>query len=254
MGTTTEDQKAFLRVAAASRTDALRHVLLSARDVRHQLRQKRSGWTKHRFDTVALALARDGVITLHHHDHPQGLPPAEAAQMIADERDTHYVGFVIEADAPQTIALLAGNARKGSKKQTKPTTNGGVAKSNPPWLKGLRTACKKVAAEFGEACPADDLAPLRSFADDVQRALGRISARKRAGDGLYFIGDVWRAVTARKKDKLTLARFKEALVAAHRKDLLTLAKADLPRVYRPEQLKESATHDRDTIFSFVRAA
>lgn len=96
---TAKDKRDFIGAALALRPDALRHVLISASGLRKEMRIKRAGWTKHRFDATALALAREGVITLHQHDHPQELAPAERVQMIADDRGIHYVGFVIEAEA-----------------------------------------------------------------------------------------------------------------------------------------------------------
>lgn len=62
--------------------------LLSIRELR-----ARAALDKARFDRATLALAREGVVTLHHHDFPSSLPPAERAELVVDERGTHYVGI-----------------------------------------------------------------------------------------------------------------------------------------------------------------
>jgi hypothetical protein len=46
------------------------------------------------FDAAALALAREGAIVLHHHDHPWGLSEQERAQLVHDPvMGLYYVGI-----------------------------------------------------------------------------------------------------------------------------------------------------------------
>lgn len=47
------------------------------------------------FDRLSLELAREGIVTLHHHDFPTSLSDAERLDMIQDERGTHYVGIAL---------------------------------------------------------------------------------------------------------------------------------------------------------------
>lgn len=62
--------------------------LLSIRELR-----PRVALDKAPFDRVVLALAKEGVVSLHHHDFPMSLAPAERADLVVDERGTHYVGI-----------------------------------------------------------------------------------------------------------------------------------------------------------------
>jgi hypothetical protein len=52
-----------------------------------------SGLDKLSFDAAALALAANGAIVLHHHNHAAALPDAERRQLIEDGRGTFYVGI-----------------------------------------------------------------------------------------------------------------------------------------------------------------
>lgn len=88
------DPRAFFDAVLSIRPDARAHVLISVRDVRRRL-----SWPKPDFDDLVLRLAREGRITLHHHDHPAGLPISERDDLVADERGTHYIGFVLEENA-----------------------------------------------------------------------------------------------------------------------------------------------------------
>jgi hypothetical protein len=64
--------------------------LLSVRDLRSRL-----SLDKKRFDELALELARERVVGLHHHDHPHSLPEHERRELVEDERHTHYVGITL---------------------------------------------------------------------------------------------------------------------------------------------------------------
>lgn len=73
------------------RPDAYEHVLVSIRDVRNFLK-----WSKEEFDKVVLDLARQGKLTLHHHDHPEGLKPEDRDSLVKDAYNNYYVGMVLE--------------------------------------------------------------------------------------------------------------------------------------------------------------
>ncbi|MDC0744777.1 hypothetical protein [Polyangium mundeleinium] len=49
--------------------------------------------SKPRFDSAVLRLSRAGKVVLHHHDFPASLPETERAELVQDERGTHYVGI-----------------------------------------------------------------------------------------------------------------------------------------------------------------
>jgi hypothetical protein len=78
----------FLAALAALNAENPRQALLSVRDLRSRL-----ALGKERFDTLALELMRDGVISLHHHDHPASLSEPERQQLVQDARGTYYVGI-----------------------------------------------------------------------------------------------------------------------------------------------------------------
>jgi hypothetical protein len=62
--------------------------LVSVRELRPRLMM-----SKEQFDELALALSRENVISLHHHDHPNSLSDAERSQLILDARGTHYIAI-----------------------------------------------------------------------------------------------------------------------------------------------------------------
>lgn len=62
--------------------------LLSVRELR-----PRTSLAKEQFDRIALELAREGFISLHHHDHAAALPESERAQLIEDARGTYFNGI-----------------------------------------------------------------------------------------------------------------------------------------------------------------
>ncbi len=62
--------------------------LLAVRDLRARL-----SLGKQQFDELALSLLSEGVITLHHHDHPASVPALERSQWVQDARGTHYLGI-----------------------------------------------------------------------------------------------------------------------------------------------------------------
>lgn len=78
----------FLSALERLASDNPRQALHSVRDLRSRL-----DLGKREFDTLALELAREGVVSLHHHDHPAGLPDIERLQLIQDDRGTHFNGI-----------------------------------------------------------------------------------------------------------------------------------------------------------------
>jgi hypothetical protein len=62
--------------------------LLHVRDLR-----ARTPLDKERFDAAALALSREGLAVLHHHDHPAGLSEEERRSLVADGRGVFYIGI-----------------------------------------------------------------------------------------------------------------------------------------------------------------
>ncbi len=77
-----------------------RGALLSVRELR-----TRSGLDKPSFDRAALALAGQGRVSLHAHDHAAGLAESERRALIEDERGVHYVGIASTPDACREVSL-----------------------------------------------------------------------------------------------------------------------------------------------------
>ncbi len=78
----------FLGALTTLGTENSRDALHSVRDLRARL-----ALSKEQFDSLALALMRDGAISLHHHDHPASLPEQERRQLVQDSRGNYYVGI-----------------------------------------------------------------------------------------------------------------------------------------------------------------
>jgi hypothetical protein len=62
--------------------------LLSLRELR-----ARVSLDKDVFDATALALSKEGVVVLHHHDYPDSLSASEKRELVQDGRGTSYVGI-----------------------------------------------------------------------------------------------------------------------------------------------------------------
>jgi hypothetical protein len=60
----------------------------------HDLR-RRLTMNADQFDKVALELSREGVVSLHHHDHPNSLSELERSKLVRDARGTHYIAIAI---------------------------------------------------------------------------------------------------------------------------------------------------------------
>lgn len=84
------ERESFIRALRELSAENVQDGLLPIRDLRARLRLE-----KEAFDRLSLELLRDGVVTLHHHDFPTSLSPAERADLVKDERGTHYVGIAL---------------------------------------------------------------------------------------------------------------------------------------------------------------
>lgn len=62
--------------------------LLHVRDLR-----ERTPLDKERFDAAALALSREGIAVLHHHDHPAALSEQDRLALVTDGRGTFFIGI-----------------------------------------------------------------------------------------------------------------------------------------------------------------
>jgi hypothetical protein len=94
--------------------------------------------------------------------------------------------------------------------------------------------------------------PLQQFAADVNAELPYVVAERgdgakgRFGDRKVFIAAVWRQLrTSPAFDGMTLAKFKDRLVEAHRQRLLELARADLVAAMDSREVAESEWVDPD---------
>lgn len=84
----TVDRDVVLRAVADLAAEHESQGLLLIRELR-----ARAALAKDQFDRVVLALASDGVVTLHHHDFPESLSAGERAELVSDPQGTHYVGI-----------------------------------------------------------------------------------------------------------------------------------------------------------------
>jgi len=84
------DREVLLDALARLAEERAPQSLLLVRELR-----ARTSFDKERFDSVVLDLEREGLITLHHHDFPAALSPAERAELVSDGRGTHYVGIAL---------------------------------------------------------------------------------------------------------------------------------------------------------------
>ena len=84
------NSETFMRSLESLAAENPREALLPIRELRRRL-----NLGKAEFDAAALTLAREGKVTLHHHDYPAGMSAAELDELVKDERGTHYVGIAI---------------------------------------------------------------------------------------------------------------------------------------------------------------
>ncbi|WP_044248460.1 hypothetical protein [Chondromyces apiculatus] len=96
----TADETAFLQALRSFAASEPPGALLSVRDFRGQL----PGWSKARFDKVALALSEANVVVLLHHDHPASVPAADLVRYVFDPagfggRGIYYNGIAMRRGA-----------------------------------------------------------------------------------------------------------------------------------------------------------
>jgi hypothetical protein len=87
-GTPRTGRSAFLSALARLASEESGTALLSVRKLRRRL-----DLSKEAFDALAVSLAREGVVSLHHHDYPSSLSPSERDELVLDTHGTHYVGI-----------------------------------------------------------------------------------------------------------------------------------------------------------------
>ncbi len=88
------DRRPFLDALRLLAAENPAGALLPVRELR-----ARAGLDKTRFDATALALSKEGLVVLHHHDHAMGLPEAERDALVRDARGVHYVGVALRRPA-----------------------------------------------------------------------------------------------------------------------------------------------------------
>lgn len=90
------------------------------------------------------------------------------------------------------------------------------------------------------------------FAAAVHRASGRVGPEGRYGPHKVFVSAIWRELAGDPNFTGTsIADFKRRLLAAHRDDLLSLARADLVGAMNLDQVSQSEIRDRGASFHFV---
>jgi hypothetical protein len=191
-----------------------------------------------------------------------GLPPEVAATSTAVVNALAWQQLEIVSTARFTPQAVVGQALL---KSARPLTADELMKQlarlaldstgNDLFTGALRQWIARAAAGRKTDAPAD--AALRdgglpNFAETISRA-ARDSQLGRFGENKVFISQVWRAFQAREDfDGLSLQEFKERLVAAHRRRLLELSRADLVERMDPREVAESETKYMDATFHFVR--
>jgi len=85
---TIDGRSQFLAALESLANDNPRDALHSVRALRSRVELR-----KQEFDAIALELARDGVVTLHHHDHAAALAENDRLQLIQDNRGTYFNGI-----------------------------------------------------------------------------------------------------------------------------------------------------------------
>lgn len=84
----------FLGALRRFAADNPKGALLPVRELR-----ARSGLAKQEFDAAALALSKEGLLVLHHHDHAASLSEADQNALVRDALGQHYVGVALRASA-----------------------------------------------------------------------------------------------------------------------------------------------------------
>lgn len=91
---TRASREIFLEALRRLAADSPEGALLPVRELR-----ARAGLDKHDFDAAALALSKEGLLVLHHHDHPSALSEAEQNALVRDALGRHYVGVALRGSA-----------------------------------------------------------------------------------------------------------------------------------------------------------
>jgi hypothetical protein len=86
----TSSREVFLEALRRFAADNPKGALLPVRELR-----ARAGLGKQDFDAAALSLSREGVLTLHHHDHASALSDAEQNALVRDAVGRHYIGVAL---------------------------------------------------------------------------------------------------------------------------------------------------------------
>lgn len=87
-------REVFLEALKRFAEDNPKGALLPVRELR-----ARAGLAKQDFDTAALALSKEGLLVLHHHDHAATLSEAEQSGLVRDALGRHYVGVALRGSA-----------------------------------------------------------------------------------------------------------------------------------------------------------
>jgi hypothetical protein len=84
----------FLNALRRFAADNPKGALLPVRELR-----ARAGLAKQDFDAAALALSREGLLVLHHHDHAASLSEADQNALVRDALGRHYIGVALRGSA-----------------------------------------------------------------------------------------------------------------------------------------------------------
>jgi hypothetical protein len=87
-------REVFLEALRRFAADNPSGALLPVRELR-----ARAGLGKQDFDAAALALSREGLLVLHHHDHAGSLSEAEQNALVRDALGRHYIGVALRGSA-----------------------------------------------------------------------------------------------------------------------------------------------------------
>ncbi|HEY0484463.1 MAG TPA: hypothetical protein VGD37_43380 [Kofleriaceae bacterium] len=93
---------------------------------------------------------------------------------------------------------------------------------------------------------------LTNFAATVRDAIARVPESGRFGSRKVFVSAIWEALRDADRARQNLDTFKAGLFAAHRAQLLSLARADLVAAMPPGMVATSQMEpDRGVTFHFV---
>ena len=93
---------------------------------------------------------------------------------------------------------------------------------------------------------------LADFAATVKEAIARVPDSGRFGSRKVFVSSLWEALRDAERAHQNLDTFKEQLFAAHRAQLLSLARADLVAAMPPTMVARSQMEpDRGVTYHFV---